>query len=455
LNLFELSSGTRRWLFITMEELITDLIDRLQHSVRYVPGSRPSREASNFRIPTLHGARARAHCRVPPRSRINPSLHIDDVTSTSSDAFSNLANCCTELVSRLWSLAVIDHQRSLGLGCFDAQDAPSTSGSYLYKLHGRIIEVVRAAEGSDARLLDRALYELAVAIGMPEDTASAGSGIRSNTSSNTSSTNARVMSMHHIVSVVQCGVMIMAKSGSSRTAACKTTQEVDGLRRLRRTARRLQVQSDRTTNSKSKATGEIVALNALCEEVQTAISAAKAEDAPHPLPRGFFDVMIPYSLESLTSAQRQKLSLVAAALQKETELRRKMMVDRALATLKTFSIRQDAGKVNVLDGLTEEARARMEVILEGRAAGVEEAWQMVKGEVVSLLLERGVAEEHGGSVRNKVKTVQIGQVPDRGGRPEGVSRHAALMPEWKAREAAKKDGGRKGGGHGNAKKQKK
>ena len=93
--------------------------------------------------------------------------------------------------------------------------------------------------------------------------------------------------------------------------------------------------------------------------------------------------------------------------------------------------------MRVLDTLTEAARARMGVILEGRVAGVEEAWQMIKGEVVSLLVERGVGEEHG-SVSNRIKTVQIGRVPDRGGRPEGVSRQAALMPEWKAREEAKK-----------------
>ena len=92
----------------------------------------------------------------------------------------------------------------------------------------------------------------------------------------------------------------------------------------------------------------------------------------------------------------------------------------------------------------------MEVILDGRVAGVDEAWRMIKGEVVSLLVERGVGEEHG-SVSNRIKTVQIGRVPDRGGRPEGVSRQAALMPEWKAREQAKKAGSGTGQHRGNKK----
>jgi len=63
---------------------------------------------------------------------------------------------------------------------------------------------------------------------------------------------------------------------------------------------------------------------------------------------------------------------------------------------------------------------------------------------VSLLVERGVGEVHGGG---RVKTVRIGHVPDRGGRPEGVSRQAALMPEWRARKI-KGEGAGAGAGAG-------
>ena len=371
-----------------------------------------------------------------------------------------------DLVVRLWSLAVIDHRRGLGLL------GGGGDGSHLFELHRRIGDVMIAAGETDGRLDDRvdgSLYELAVAVGMPRG--AGGPGPMETTRSHDSkdskeseyserskeTTLAGVMAMGHIASVVQCGVMALGALGGhggdagdahedTRQGSNKT-EVVDGLRRLRRVARRLQ--------SPSAVRGEVVTLEALCGEVFDAVEGAKGtgSGAVSALPAGFFDVMIPYGMDSLDEGQREMLARVASALQEETALRRKMMVDRALATLKTFTIRQEAANVRVLDTLTEAARARMGVILEGRVAGVEEAWQMIKGEVVSLLVERGVGEEHG-SVSNRIKTVQIGRVPDRGGRPEGVSRQAALMPEWKAREEAKKAAHGKGQNRGSKKQRK-
>lgn len=96
----------------------------------------------------------------------------------------------------------------------------------------------------------------------------------------------------------------------------------------------------------------------------------------------------------------------------------------------------------------------MDTILHGETAGVDDAFRMIKGEVASLLMESGAADwdESCGGHRgkaSKVKTVTIGHVPDRGGRPEGVSRQQALMPEWQKRVASEKGhGGNKGGNQG-------
>jgi hypothetical protein len=290
----------------------------------------------------------------------------------------------------------------------------------------------------------------------------------------------RVVAMDHIASVVQCGVMALRASGGGGRAEGPKRRDrdgkgvnananansnansnanvnanvhvVEGLHRLRRVARRLR-SCQGSGDLKTTVCGDVVTLEALCGEVLEAVEGAKHVQGRNSLPAGFFDVMIPYGMDRLDAGQRERLARVASALEEETALRRKMMADRALATLKTFSIRQEAATVGVLDALTEEARARMEVILEGRVAGVEEAWRMIKGEVVSLLVERGVGEDHG-SLSNRIKTVQIGRVPDRGGRPEGVSRQAALMPEWKARERAKKAGSGTGQHPGNKKQRK-
>ena len=402
-------------------------------------------------------------------SRVVTSCSVTPVstsTSTSASTSSDLSGYCVDLVVRLWSLAVIDHRRGLGLL------GGGRDGSYLVELHTRIGDVIVAAgeldgevldgkvlDGKvlDGKVLDESLYELAMAVGMPPLVDSSEDFAGESTESN-QVTLLRVMAMGHIASVLQCGVMALGACIGARDGAEKGDrlgeardgkrqgssgrEVVDGLRRLRRVARRL-----RQGSSELSVCGDVVTLEALCGEVLEAVEGAKAGGG---LPAGFFDVMIPYGMDSLDAGQRERLARVATALEEETALRRKMMLDRAVATLKTFSIRQEASNVRVLDALTEEARARMEVILEGRVAGVDEAWRMIKGEVVSLLVERGVGEEHG-SVSNRIKTVQIGRVPDRGGRPEGVSRQAALMPEWKAREQAKKAGSGTGQHRGNKK----
>ena len=187
-------------------------------------------------------------------------------------------------------------------------------------------------------------------------------------------------------------------------------------------------------------------LSCVCEEVVERIVAATPS-----LPSGFFDRILPAPFSALTAAQQETLKGVAGALREEAGLRRKMVVDRAVATLESFSIRQAPERVRVLEGLTAAARARMreaaEVEGEGEGeveggASLAAAFRLVRGEVVSLLVERGVGEVHGGG---RVKTVRIGHVPDRGGRPEGVSRQAALMPEWRARkiQGAGAGGGKK------------
>ena len=323
--------------------------------------------------------------------------------------------------------------------------------------------------------LDGALVALAMGLGMPGLPA----GVEGTTS-------ARVLAMQYIATVVQCGVMMMrakeareVREAGSGGGDSRVVQK--GVRRLWVAARRLRAAGERGREIEDETEMEmerergsemlpsiseglttvnpVPSLADVCVEVDEAVKGSIPA-----LPDGFFDVMVPTSFSGLDPGQREKLVLVAGALERETGLRRKMMVDRAMSTLKTFGIRQDPAKIKVLDGLTEDARVRMASVgrtwenMDSSAQthppegglGLNEAFRMVRGEVVSLLVERGVGEMHG-EANNKVKTVQIGHVPDRGGRPEGVSRQAALMPEWKARENTKADGGKGKGGGGNLK----
>jgi hypothetical protein len=102
--------------------------------------------------------------------------------------------------------------------------------------------------------------------------------------------------------------------------------------------------------------------------------------------------------------------------------------------LKSFSSSQvihgDPALMGMLDSFTEEARQTMDMICRGQVADIDDAFHMTKGEIVSLLMESKAEDE---KITAKVKTVRIGHVPDRGGRPEGQSRAASLMPTWQKR----------------------
>ena len=310
-------------------------------------------------------------------------------------------------------------------------------GVSLREVHARVREVVEEQEGGGGDQSppsgSSALYRLAVAVGMPDE---------SRDERLDGSETALLVAMHHIASVVQCGVMVMGRSGVPRDAvadpACLS------LRRLWRVARRLDELKDQAASRQAAPVeeGKNRTLSCVCEEVVERIVAATPS-----LPSGFFDRILPAPFSALTAAQQETLKGVAGALREEAGLRRKMVVDRAVATLESFSIRQAPERVRVLEGLTAAARARMREAAEGEAeveggASLAAAFRLVRGEVVSLLVERGVGEVHGGG---RVKTVRIGHVPDRGGRPEGVSRQAALMPEWRARkiQGAGAGGGKK------------
>jgi hypothetical protein len=206
-------------------------------------------------------------------SRVVTSCSVTPVstsTSTSASTSSDLSGYCVDLVVRLWSLAVIDHRRGLGLL------GGGRDGSYLVELHTRIGDVIVAAgelemdgkvldgkvldgkvlDGKvlDGKVLDESLYELAMAVGMPPLVDSSEDFAGESTESN-QATLLRVMAMGHIASVLQCGVMALGACIGARDGAEKGDrlgeardgkrqgssgrEVVDGLRRLRRVARRL------------------------------------------------------------------------------------------------------------------------------------------------------------------------------------------------------------------------
>lgn len=296
----------------------------------------------------------------------------------------------------------------------------------LDEIHSRVMRVIEMAEDSHGavEVLDGALYDLAVALGMPAWR-------------DCNPGRSRMLAMHHIVSTIQCGVMMMStrESNSGGPSSChmEGVDEGSAVKVLSENILRLGL-------AISMDSGEKNAVRILRGV------AAELEKVKGELPAGFFDVMVQSDAHAWNEEQLRILTEISDQLNAETRLRRTMMVDRALATLKSFSssqlVRENPGLMHVLDSKMQEALKTMEMICEGDVVGIDNAFAMTKGEIVSLLME----SKHEGTHDARVKTVRIGHVPDRGGRPEGQSRAAGLMPEWQER---KKSSG--GPGHGKKK----
>jgi hypothetical protein len=156
------------------------------------------------------------------------------------------------------------------------------------------------------------------------------------------------------------------------------------------------------------------------------------------LPTGFFDKVISFS--ELTDDQRQLVDNVSSRLKQESYLRKKMMIDRAMVTLKSFSSSEKVRKAkDLLVALDHHLIDAARSLVVEPCIMIDHIYKMTKGEMASLLYGsiHGVSSYN--SRQSLVKTVRIGDVPDRGGRPEGQSRAASLMPEWIPRKKGKLD----------------
>lgn len=351
--------------------------------------------------------------------RLGSQIKEDDLLRYAGDASttgeeSSFQSCCVELARRVWVVVVLGGKGQASFfGDAVRQD----------KIHKLVKNVIDTAMlGNGGARLDEVLYALAVGLGMPP----VGEQLMHHIG------RVRIMSVHHIVSVIQCGVMVMPSLEKDVVGVEGEVEEDGDLKKISDALRGL-----------SRAFGKDDVRSAaldICIDVYSQIESIKSQ-----LPAGFFDVMVPrVDSASWNDGQMSMLQRVSDQLKSETLLRRKMMVDRALATLQSFSSSQvihgDPALMGMLDSFTEEARQTMDMICRGQVAGIDDAFHMTKGEIVSLLMESKAEDEKRTA---KVKTVRIGHVPDRGGRPEGQSRAASLMPTWQKRkeDSAKAAGG--------------
>ncbi|XP_061897431.1 protein FAM98B isoform X1 [Entelurus aequoreus] len=144
--------------------------------------------------------------------------------------------------------------------------------------------------------------------------------------------------------------------------------------------------------------------------------------------------------QSLSSEQWEKLHDMNTVLSSEYECRRRMLIKRLDVTIQSFGW-SDRAKVKV-DSMARayqpkrhNLRAESTVDATTLLAAREDVCNIVK-------TSSGVNREKTACAVNKI---QMGRVPDRGGRPSEIQAPPPEMPQWKARQDGGGDWGRRGG----------
>ena len=346
-------------------------------------------------------------------------------------------------------------------------------GVVLEEVHGAVMDILHGGGGGGAREReegereerereegkggDVGLKRLAESVGMP-----AGGDY------------SRLGLIHHVVSVIQCMVMEVSSSSSASSSMSPLSLglwqdesgglEDDGQRQNAHGGNGAMEGKTRDWKASTEVLRKIVGACGEKQHMSAKESLYSVLECVNKwrveLPSGYFDPVIP-GQDAMNDRQQALMEMVLDKVGREAQMRRRMMVDRAMLTLKSFATSprvKEGNLMGVMDGLVEEARRAMDRKVP--CIDMASIYGTTKGELIGLMLEntrnsdsRGSGGGVGGK-RSLVKTIQIGDVPDRGGRPEGQSRRAALMmPEWAPRKLSDSDGGgnrrnKKGRGRG-------
>ncbi|GMH36102.1 LOW QUALITY PROTEIN: hypothetical protein BSKO_03970 [Bryopsis sp. KO-2023] len=159
------------------------------------------------------------------------------------------------------------------------------------------------------------------------------------------------------------------------------------------------------------------------------------------LPRDFFSPVIKSG--SLDGEQMDTLGEIHEHLTKQYTMQRRVLIERAVVTLQSFlwSKRlEEKGTVKEVEKIVADGRAAM---LPSPQVSVSSLFTTTYGDVAAVAQKATSGSE--GKFEASVKSVIIGKVPDRGGRPEGraAEAYAANMPAFSSRSTADqhRDGG--------------
>lgn len=179
----------------------------------------------------------------------------------------------------------------------------------------------------------------------------------------------------------------------------------------------------------------------------------RLQDVMAALPQSFLAPILPEG--SLSDEQVQVARDIHQGLQDEYTLRRRMLTERVKVTLDSLlrsNQLQERGTLDEARRVAEQGSARMTA---EPLVPFDSIFQACQADLVPVSAKATSGDK--GKFEASVKSVLIGKVPDRGGRPyEGrAAAAAASMPAWASRQSdgggGSASGGRGGGARGRGK----
>lgn len=322
-----------------------------------------------------------------------------------------LRTCCIELADTLWALygSTLDHASKIQSPIIALKACANTE--------------LGAAHGG----LDRALRTIATVLDpvcVSQD-----------------APLARLDSLEKIVSAIQMAAMIRSNAGAPLPAASEVDMETDLdptakaiSSQLRDIAQLLGVNNNNNNNNTLR--NQLSSASELASAIQKSCIEISGN-----LPPGFFAPLLPQG--SLDDGAMATLEEVNDALHAEYSLRRRMLIERARVTLQSLLCSKKLDMNSELRASAEAAAeaADSRMVFEPNVS-INKVFQTLLPDLLPIM-EKATSGETG--IHSSVKSVKIGKVPDRGGRPEGQAR-VADMPQWTARKVS--SGGRGGVGKG-------
>lgn len=169
-----------------------------------------------------------------------------------------------------------------------------------------------------------------------------------------------------------------------------------------------------------------------------------ARKAVTQLPIGFLDPLV--CKEDLSGDQLDVLGEIVEQLTKQYTVQRRVLIERASLTLQSFLWSKRLEAMGTVDEVKQIVDQGLMGMSPEPSVSVSQLFTTNLGDVIDVSHRATCGRST--TFKASVKGVMIGEVPDRGGRPDGRSTNDSNMPKFSKRITEESGrGGRRGGRH--------